>query len=120
MLSAASKRTFVLCLSEAILEETRTSLWQKVKTIRRYYSYSNESVDVHIADLAALAERITDLPELRVVPLDQKDDMIVATAVKARADCIVTGDRHLLVLGAYEGIQMVRPRQFLELLEGAR
>jgi predicted nucleic acid-binding protein len=46
--------------------------------------------------------------------------MIVATAMKARADYIVTGDRHLLVLGAYEGIRMVTPRQFLDLLDGTR
>jgi len=117
VLSAADKRSFVLCLSDAILEETRNSLRQKVKTIRRYYTYSNERVEAHIADLAALAEQISDLPDLRVVPLDQKDDVIVATAVKARAGYIVTGDRHLLVLGTYEGIRMVTPRQFLDLIE---
>jgi predicted nucleic acid-binding protein len=44
VLSAANKRMFVLCLSDAILEETRTSLRQKVKTIRRYYTYSNQAL----------------------------------------------------------------------------
>jgi uncharacterized protein len=51
------------------------------------------------------------------VPLDPKDNMIVATAVKAGADYLVTGDRrHLLALGEYEGIKIVSPRRFLELL----
>ena len=51
------------------------------------------------------------------MPLDPKDDAIVATAVKAKADYLVTGDRkHLLALETYESICIVTPRQFLELL----
>lgn len=42
--------------------------------------------------------------------------MIVATAVAAGADCLVTGDRHLLALGRYGGIRIVTPRQLLDLL----
>jgi uncharacterized protein len=51
-----------------------------------------------------------------VVPLDPNDDMIVATAVKAKADFIVTGDRHLLALGSHDSIRIVTPREFLDLL----
>lgn len=58
-----------------------------------------------------------DLPTLRVVPDDPEDDVVVATAVAARADYLVTGDRrHLLPLGSYQGIRVVTPRQFLDLL----
>jgi uncharacterized protein len=57
-----------------------------------------------------------DLPAIRVVPLDPKDDAIVATALKAKADFLVTGDRHLLSHGSHESIQIVAPRQFLDLL----
>jgi uncharacterized protein len=93
VLSAAREGAFVLCLSREILEETRRSLREKVRTIRRYYAYPDERVDQHIADLAALAEFVGDLPELHVVPLDPEDDAIVATAVAARADYLVTGDQ---------------------------
>jgi uncharacterized protein len=106
----------VLCLSREILEEARTSLREKVKTIRRYYTYSDERIEEHVADLAALAELTGTLPELRVVPLDPKNDMVVATAVAARADYLVSGDRHLLSLGQYEGIKIVTPREFLDRL----
>jgi uncharacterized protein len=53
---------------------------------------------------------------MRVVPLDPKDDVIVATAIRAQAEYLVTGDRHLLSLGSYRGIQIVTPRRFLNLL----
>ena len=38
-------------------------------------------------------EVVGDLPQLRVVPSDPSDDVIVATALKAGAQYLVTGDR---------------------------
>jgi predicted nucleic acid-binding protein len=64
------------------------------------------------------AEMVADLPALRVVAGDPKDDPIIATAVVAKADYLVTGDRaHLLPIREYQGIRIVSPREFLEVLE---
>ena len=44
----------------------------------------------------------------RIVPNDPDDDQVLAAAVAARADLIVSGDRHLLGLGGHhEGIPIV-------------
>jgi uncharacterized protein len=115
---AAKAGAFVLCLSWEIIEETHRSLQEKTKRIRRYYTYPDERIARFGHDLVGAARLVTDLPELRVVPLDPKDDVIVATAVKAGADYLVTGDRHLLTLGEHEGIGIVTPRQFLDLMGG--
>jgi putative PIN family toxin of toxin-antitoxin system len=48
---------------------------------------------------------------------DPNDDMVLATAVAAKANLIVTGDQDLLVLKAYEGIDIIAPRRFLEQLD---
>jgi len=50
----------------------------------------------------------------RVVPRDADDDHVIACAVAARADLIVTGDRHLLELGGFRGISIVKPAWALE------
>jgi putative PIN family toxin of toxin-antitoxin system len=50
------------------------------------------------------------------VTRDPKDDAIVACAREGQADYIVSGDQDLLVLGEYEGIRMVTPRQFADIL----
>ena len=60
---------------------------------------------------------MTDLPEIRVVPDDPDDDMVVATALAAEAEYLVTGDRHLLSLGSYQGVSMLKPARFLEVLD---
>ena len=50
------------------------------------------------------------------VTRDPKDDSVVACAKEGEADYIVSGDRDLLVLGEYEGIQVITPRHFVEVL----
>lgn len=116
MLRAAGRGAFELHLSAEILEETRTALTEKAERLRRTYEYPDDKVETFLEAVAALATPVGDLPTLHVVPLDPKDDAIVATAVKARAEYLVSGDRHLLALGEYEGIRIVTPRQFLDLL----
>ena len=63
------------------------------------------------------ASLVTDLPPVTGVVRDPNDDMIVACALAAGADYIVTRDKDLLSLGEHEGIRIVTPRQFLDLLE---
>lgn len=62
---------------------------------------------------------VADLPPVTGVVRDPNDDMVVACALEADADYIVTRDKDLLSLGTYEGIRIVTPRQFLDLLEGS-
>ena len=50
---------------------------------------------------------------------DPDDDLVLATAVAARATTIVTGDDDLLVLKSYSGIAICTPRFFLEQLDAA-
>lgn len=44
---------------------------------------------------------------------DPDDNIVLATAMAGNADAIVTGDRDLLVLGEYQGIQIVTAQDFL-------
>ncbi len=46
---------------------------------------------------------------------DPDDNRVLECAVAARAEIIVTGDRHLLELDPYRGMRVLTPRQFLEL-----
>ena len=116
VLDAAERREFVLCLSQEIISETRHSLTTKTRRIRRYYDYPDKRIEAYVESLVVQAEMVSNLPEIRVVALDPKDDVIVATAIKAKADYLVSGDRHLLALGSHGRIRMLTPRQFLDLL----
>ena len=67
---------------------------------------------------ALLSKSVTTPGHLRLpgVTRDPKDDAVVACAKEGEADYIVSGDQDLLVLGEYEGIQIVTPRRFVEIL----
>jgi uncharacterized protein len=108
---------YELCLSDPILTATAEVLLAKSR-LRRLADYADESVGDYIRWLLVHAEMVTGLPALRVVAADPKDDPIIATALPAKADYLVTGDRaHLLPLRECEGIRIVSPRAFLGLLE---
>jgi uncharacterized protein len=118
LLERAHAGAFTLCLSREIIEELRSRLLYRPK-IRNNYRYADERVHQHCRDLVAASRLITGIPVVRVVERDPNDDMIVACALKAGADYIVTRDKDLLSLGAHQGTQIVTPRQFLDLLEGS-
>jgi predicted nucleic acid-binding protein len=50
------------------------------------------------------------------LPTHPEDDLILATAVSAQADYLVTGDNALLGLGAFQDVMTLSSRAFLDLL----
>ena len=48
---------------------------------------------------------------------DPDDDAVLATALAAHAEFILTGDADLLVLKEFEGIRIISPRQFVEWMD---
>lgn len=51
---------------------------------------------------------------VRVIPDDPADDYILACAVLAAAQCIISGDQHLLQLKVFNGIPVMTPDTFLK------
>jgi uncharacterized protein len=115
LLREPDRSQYQLCLSEYILIEAAETL--RSKTRLRNYAYTDMYVHDFIRWLMTHAEMTADLPDLHAVPDDPKDDPIIATAVAAKADYLVTGDRvNLLPIGQYKGIRIVSPREFLATL----
>ena len=46
-----------------------------------------------------------------------KDDLVLATAVSASADYLLTGDAKLQRLGSYQGVTILSPRAFVQLFQ---
>ena len=56
-------------------------------------------------------------PMTEHISRDRDDDEVLAAALSAKADAIVTGDNDLLVLKSHEGIPILTPRQLVQLLD---
>ncbi len=50
---------------------------------------------------------------IAVIREDPPDNMFLECAVEARADYIISGDRHLKRLGTFEGIEILAPSEYL-------
>lgn len=70
---------------------------------------------------SALVRLVTPAEVPRVVIDDADDDQVLACAVAAQANLIVSGDKHLLRLGSsYAGIEIVTAAQAAEILMEGR
>jgi len=89
------------------------------------YSKFAARIDSFGTSIAALVAQYTALVSLvapasvpRVVANDADDDHVIAAAVAARAELIVTGDRkHLLPIGSHQGIAIVTSREVIDRLD---
>lgn len=77
--------------------------------------------DTSIAALVAQYEAmvILDSPTHtpRVVASDPDDDHVIACAVAAKAESIISGDKHLLTIKFYQNISILSPADALGFIE---
>ena len=104
-----------LYTAEEILQEIRRVLLEKPHIKDRFKYTSGEAKDF-VNYLRNISTVVTQLPEIRVIERDPNDDMIIACAVAASADYIISRDRDLLDLGNYQQIQIVKPENFIHIL----
>lgn len=76
------------------------------------------SIAALVAQYTALVSLVAPASVPRIVANDADDDHVIAAAVAARAELIVTGDRkHLLPIGSHQGIAIVTAREVVDRLE---
>lgn len=112
MPSRAREGRYALALSSILIEEARRSLLNR--RLKSAYGHDEQAVDVWCRELLDLAFLVTDLPVIPPTCRDRDDDHVIAAALAAKADCIVTGDKDLLALGEHEGIRIVTARTFVD------
>jgi putative PIN family toxin of toxin-antitoxin system len=103
-----------LAVSPALLTELQAILSRpKFKPRLARQSFSSTGLVVRYAELASLVQPASIG---RVIQADPDDDHVLACALAAKADLIVSGDAHLLNLKGYQGIPIVSPAEALKRL----
>jgi putative PIN family toxin of toxin-antitoxin system len=109
---------FHLVASEAILDEIGRVL--RYPKIARRHHWSETEVHAFMESLEALAILTPGELRLDVVAADPSDNRYLECAIEGEADCLVTSDRHLLELGVHREVEILSPREFVELLAARR
>ncbi len=101
---------FSLVIPQVVVEELRSVM------PRKFY-WSSQQVEHSVTDFVEVGELVWTLTKLNVIPDEDADNQILACAVEHGADYLVTGDRkHLLPLGEFEGVRILRAPEFLAVL----
>lgn len=109
---------YELFISEDILAEYLEILQED--SISARHGYTQDEISRLVAEIEDYAFSVIPQETHAVVALDPDDDKFIECAVAAGADYIVSGDKHLLTLKEYAGIQILSPAAFLLLLEAER
>lgn len=108
------KAAFEIVLSPVIVEEVLRALtYPKVRKLIR----GDIRFGLWFEDIVMLAELVAGELVLPGLCHDPDDDKYIAAAIEGNAAFIVTGDRQLLSLAEHEGVHIVTPRAFLDLLD---
>ena len=112
VLTAWHNGEFELVVSEAIMSEYREiaeRLKVKFPTIEpeRWLSYIESHATIVFA--APLVSQVCE---------DVDDDVFLACAAASNAKIVCSGDRHLLACSGWNGIEVLTPRMFYNLLQG--
>lgn len=102
-----------LVLSPPIIREIkRILLYPK---IARYHRKTGHEIDAYFEDILLFALMVEGKNVPAVIKADPTDNKYLACAHEGEADYIVSGDHHLLDVGAYQGIPVVTASDFLRL-----
>lgn len=115
LLAHLQQEAFVLLVSEPILDEYERALsYEKVSTL---HGMSRTEVAETIDNLRATAVLVEPAEPLQVVEPDPDDDKFFECAVAGGATYIISGDKKVKDVGTFQGIQVVSPPIFLEILK---
>lgn len=94
-----------LLVSKYILEEIKTVLW-------RDFGMSLGDIKKVLENIVQVSEIVETTSNLDVV-VDRADNEILACAIDGGAEYLVSGDRHLLDLGKYKKVKIVKAAEMM-------
>ena len=95
---------FILKEFEAVVHRPR---------IQEKNNLSDADIAEYLKVLRTSAVLVPGAITVNAVPDDPDDNIIIACAIEAEVDMIISGDQHLLSLGSYQGIPIVKAVDFL-------
>lgn len=117
LLDGTRAQVFELCSSATLLAELLDVLTRE-KFAARLIKAGLTPQGI-VMELRRMAYVVAPTQVPRVIAADADDDHVLACAVSAQAELIVSGDKHLHSLnGQYQGIRIVRPAEAIGIIIG--
>lgn len=115
LLKLVQSRSNVQIYSSPVLIAELADVLTRPTATKRLAMIGRDARDV-LVDYIAAVELVEPVEVPRVVPNDADDDHVIAAAVAAYANLIVSGDSDLLSMGGYQSIGIVSAATAIELV----
>jgi len=92
---------------------SRTLLAEFGRVLEQKFDWDPGRVEAAVAQITRIATVVEPSEAVRVVRPDPADDRVLEAARAFEADLIVSGDQHLLGLGAWHAIEIITPAEFV-------
>jgi putative PIN family toxin of toxin-antitoxin system len=109
LMDVAADEIFKPVTSQTLLDEFD-------EILQRKFHWPVSRRDAVLRKLQIICDVVSASNSLHVIKADPDDDRVLECAIAGRADYIISGDKHLLNLGSYNGIAIVTVRQFMDIL----
>lgn len=113
VLVKAFEGEYELLVSGDTIQEFRNTLLKYPEK----FQISQEEIETEVETIEYFGTFVVPNRDIQVVEDDPDDDKFLETAVAGDADYIVSGDSHLQQLDTFQGIDIVNPQEFIEILE---
>ena len=114
ILSAWRQGLFTVVISDHLLAEVQRTL------ANRYFArrLPDRDVQIYLPFVQTLARHVDITVQVSGVATHPEDDLVLATAVSAGADYLVTGDiRFRSRVPSYLGVRLISPAEFLRVVQ---
>ena len=112
IIELVERKEIELILSKDIIEEFAAVL--EYDEIQTKVKNKNLEMKRTVETIVSISTVVIPKQRFDVVKEDPDDNKILDCAVEGRVDCIISQDNHLLKLGAFKGIRIVAPDDFLK------
>ena len=92
---------------------SRTLLAGLGRVLELKFGWDPDLVEAAVAQLTRIAVLVEPGETVQVIAADPADDRVLEAAAAYCADVIVSGDRHLLQLAMWRGIEIVSPADLI-------
>ena len=110
ILDMAADGAIRLAVSDDILSEVE-------RVLRRpKFGWPQERIDNAIREISVFTEHVEPKQRIDIVTEDPTDNRILDCATARSSEYLVSGDKHLLKVGKYQGVKIVPPAEFIEIM----
>lgn len=112
---SVTRKAFDIALEKGIIAHSRETFSEFVEVFTRpkFDKYVSLEDRLNAISVIELKSQLIEVSVPVIACRDPKDDKFLALALAIKANCVITGDKDLLVLHPFQEISILTPSDFL-------